>query len=65
MRKKVTAVIVMLLMVVFLISAAVTMAFGRPPLCNRCIKEGCAGTHCYVNCVDCCFWWNGILYCER
>ena len=57
--------IALLLMVVLVLSIAVTVAFSKPPNCDRCLKEGCAGTHCYVNCADCCFWQNGLLYCER
>lgn len=54
----------LLLLTVFIVSTAVTVAFAKPPICNRCTHD-CFGTHCYVNCVDCCFWFNGRLYCER
>lgn len=65
MKRRLIALVMVLLMTVFMVSMAVTVAFAKPPTCNRCIPEGCMGTHCYVNCADCCFWQLGRLYCER
>lgn len=64
MRKKMTAIVLVLVMV-FALSMAATVALAAPPGCNSCKKAGCPTGHCYVDCEGCCFFKLGILYCYR
>lgn len=65
MQKKLIVMVCLLLMTVFMVSAAVTTAMAKPPGCNTCAKAGCPTGHCYIDCVGCCFLRLGVVYCYR
>lgn len=66
MHKKLIVMLCLLLMTVFMVSAAVTTAMAKPPGgCNTCAKAGCPAGHCYVDCEGCCFLRLGVVYCYR
>ena len=67
MRKRVSTSLAILLGLTFLASAVITIVTTEPiGACLRCSKkQACPAGHCYVDCANCCYVWNGTVYCYK